>query len=271
MGNFLPNRIRFRPFIVAGLCVCASSALSAPVPVHYRAGTIHAFLEMRSEDGHVLASGDLVQVATLDRITARTTFHFTDGSIDDETTIISQRRSLRLISDHHVQIGPFFPHPTDVLIDSGKAIVTARTTGKDGKDEVKTDHLNLPPDLANGMVPFVIQNMQPAAPQTTVSMLVFNPSPRIVKLAIARQGEEPFSVVGTTHQGIRYEIKIELGGVAGVVAPIIGKQPPNIQLWIIGGQAPTFVKEEGPIYSDGPIMTIELAKPVWPDAPKQGE
>jgi hypothetical protein len=78
-------------------------------------------------------------------------------------------------------------------------------------------------------------------------------------------------VVGTTHQGIRYEIKIELGGVAGVVAPIIGKQPPNIQLWIIGGQAPTFVKEEGPIYSDGPIMTIELAKPVWPDAPKQGE
>lgn len=276
IGDFLSKRyifgaLIFRSFIATAICVCASSALSAPVPVHYRAGTIHAFLEMRSEDGHVLASGDLVQVATGDQITARTTFRFTDGSIDDETTVLSQRHNLRLISDHHVQKGPFFPHPMDVLINSAKAQVTVRTTDKDGKDEVKTDHLNLPLDLANGMVPNVIENMQPTAPQATVSMLVFTPKPRLVKLAIARQDEEPFSVVGTSHQAIRYEIKIELGGVAGVVAPIIGKQPPNIQLWIVGGQAPTFVKEQGPIYADGPILTIELARPVWPDAPKQGE
>jgi hypothetical protein len=241
------------------------------VPVHYRAGTIHGFLEMRSEDGHVLASGDLVQVANGDQITARTTFRFSDGSIDDETTVMSQRHSLRLISDHHVQKGPFFPHPMDVLIDSGKGQVTVHSAGKDGKDEVKTEHLNLPPDLANGMVPLAIENMQPTAPQSTMSMLVFTPSPRVVKLAISRQGEDSFFVVGTSHQGIRYEIKIELGGVAGVVAPIIGKQPPNIQLWIIGGQAPTFVKEQGPIYADGPILTIELARPVWPDSAKKGE
>jgi hypothetical protein len=55
------------------------------------------------------------------------------------------------------------------------------------------------------------------------------------------------------------------------VAPLIGKQPPNIQLWIIGGQAPTFVKEQGPIYADGPILTIELARPVWPNSAKEGE
>ena len=241
------------------------------VRARYRAGTIHAFLEIRSADGHVVASGDLVQVAHGDQITARTTFRFTDGSIDDETTVISQRHYLRLISDHHVQKGQYFPHPMDTLIDSVKGQVTVRTTGKDGKDEVETDHLNLPPDLANGMVPLVIENMQPDMPQTTMSMLLFTPKPRVVKLAIARQGEEPFSVVGTSHQGIRYEIKIELGGVAGVVAPLIGKQPPNIQLWIIGGQAPTFVKEEGPIYADGPILTIELARPVWPGSPKEGE
>jgi hypothetical protein len=276
MGNLLPRRIYFRSiifrsFIGAGVCVCASNGLSAPVAVHYRAGTIHAFLEMRAQDGHVLASGDLVQVAHGDLITARITFRFTDGSIDDETTVLSQRHNLRLISDHHVQKGPFFPHPVDVLIDSGKAQVTVRSTGQDGRDEVKTEHLNLPPDLANGMVPFVIENMQPTAPQTTVSMLMFAPKPRVVKLAISRQGEEPFSVVGTSHQGIRYEIKIELGGVAGVVAPIIGKQPPNIQLWIVGGQAPTFVREQGPIYADGPILTIELARPVWPDSAKEGQ
>jgi hypothetical protein len=50
----------------------------------------------------------------------------------------------------------------------------------------------------------------------------------------------------------------------------VGKAPPNIQLWIIGGLAPTFLREEGPIYAEGPIMTIELASPVWPDAAKPG-
>ena len=167
-------------------------------------------------------------------------------------------------SDHHVQKGPFFPHPLNVLIDSSKGEVTVRSTGKDGKDEVKTEHLNLPPDLANGMVPLVIENMQPDTPQATLSMLVITPSPRVVKLVISRQGEDPFSVVGTSHQGIRYQIKIEIGGVAGVVAPLIGKQPPDIQLWIVGGQAPTFLKKKVRHSRDGPILTIELAKPVWP-------
>jgi len=275
MRNLLPRRISFWSFIAVGIAVaisiCGLVVDAEPVPVHYRAGTIHAFLEMRSEDGHVLASGDLVQVAHGDQITARTTFRFTDGSIDEETTVFSQRHDFRLISDHHVQKGPFFPHPMDILIDSAKSQVTVRSTEKDGKDETKTKHLALAPDLTNGMVPTVIENILPDAPQTTVSMLVFTPDPRLVKLAISHQGEDLFSVAGASHQGIHYEIKIELGGMAGVTAPLIGKQPPNIQLWIIGGQAPTFVKEQGPIYADGPILTIELASPVWPDSHKEGE
>ena len=275
MRGLLPRHIRFWTFssavITAAMCTCGLNASAEPITVRHPEGTIHAFLEMRSEEGHVLASGDVVQVVRGDQVTARTIFRFTDGSIDDETTVFSQRHNLRLISDHHVQKGPFFPHPMDVLIDSGKSQVTVHSTDKDGKDEVKTDRMTLPPDLANGMVPLVIGNMPTDAQQTTVSMLVFTPSPRIVKFAISRQGEEPFSVVGTSHQGIHYEIKIELGGVAGVVAPLIGKQPPNIELWIVGGQAPTFVKEEGPIYADGPILTIELARPTWPDSPKEGD
>jgi hypothetical protein len=260
-------------FAVIAMAICTRGliARAEPIAVHHQEGTIHAFLEMRSEEGHVLASGDVVQVVHGDQVTARTIFHFTDGSIDDETTVFSQRHNLRLISDHHVQKGPFFPHPMDVLIDSGKSQVTVHSTDKDGKDEVKTDHLTLPPDLANGMVPFVIKNMPADAEQATVSMLVFTPSPRIVKFAISRQGEDPFSVDGASHQGVHYEIKIELGGVAGVVAPLIGKQPPNIELWMIGGLAPTFVREQGPIYADGPILTIELARPTWPDSPKEGE
>jgi len=234
--------------------------------VHHQEGNIHGFLELRSEEGQVLAAGDIVQVARGDQVTTRTSFRFKDGSIDDETTVFSQRRIFQLISDHHVQQGPFFPHPLDVLIDSRKSQVTVRSTGKDGKEELKTDHFDLPLDLANGMVPLIIENLPPDAPETTVSLLVATPRPRVVKLVISARGEEPFSIVGFSRQGIHYEIKIDLGGVAGVVAPLIGKEPPNIHIWIVGGQAPTFIREQGPIYPEGPVLNIELVSPVWPDS-----
>ena len=110
-----------------------------------------------------------------DQVTSRTTFTFKDGSIDDDTTVFSQRRRFQLISDHHIQKGPFFPHPMDLMVDARSGQVTAHTTGKDGKDEVHTDHVDLPSDLANGMVPLVIENMAPGTAETTVSMLVLTP------------------------------------------------------------------------------------------------
>jgi hypothetical protein len=135
---------------------------------------------------------------------------------------------------------------------------------------VKTDHLDLPPDLVNGMVPLVIENIRSGVAETTVPMLVTTPKLRLVKLIISPRGEEPFLVVGSSRKAIHYEIKIEIGGLEGMVAPLVGKAPPNIDLWIVGGQAPTFVREQGPLFEDGPIMTIELASPVWPDSPKAG-
>jgi hypothetical protein len=101
-------------------------------------------------------------------------------------------------------------------------------------------------------------------------MLVATPKPRVVKLAISSRGEETFSVAGSSCKAIHDEIKIELGGVAGIVAPVIGKQPPNIQVWTTDGEAPTIIREQGPIYPDGPIMTIELAKPVWEEMSSSG-
>ena len=120
------------------------------------------------------------------------------------------------------------------------------------------------------MVPLVAENIRSGVAETTVPMVVLAPKPRLVKLVISSHGEEPFAVVGSSRKAIHYEIKIEIGGLAGMVAPFVGKAPPNIDLWIIGGQAPTFLREQGPLCQDGPIMTIELASPVWPDAPKAG-
>jgi hypothetical protein len=234
------------------------------MPVRYVQGSFHGFLELRSEGGSVVASGDSLQSVRGDRITAETNFRFKDGSVDDETTVYTQHRTFHLISDRHVQKGPSFPHPMDVLIDAGSGVVTVRTTDKDGKEEVKAEHMNLPPDLANGLIPIVVENMRPAEQGITVSMVVMTPKPRVVKLVITNLGEENCSVAGVGRKASHYQIKIELGGVAGVVAPMIGKAPPNIQIWVIRGAAPTFAREQGPMYAEGPMMTIQLASPVWP-------
>jgi hypothetical protein len=265
MRSLFAQRLRSWSLITTLACACLPSAHADTMPVRYVQGTFHGFLELRSEAGRIVASGDSLQIIHGDRITSETLFKFKDGSIDDETTIYSQHRTFHLISDHHIQKGPSFPHPMDVLIDARSGQVTVRSTGKDGKEDVKTEHLTLPPDLANGLVPLVLENMRPDAQEMTVSMVVATPKPRLVKLVISNRGEENCSIVGAARKATHYEIKIDLGGLAGVVAPLIGKAPPNIQLWIIRGQAPTFAREQGPIYPEGPMMTIQLASPVWPE------
>ena len=268
MNILFVKRLRICSLLLVLAWALQPTAQSEPVPVRSVQGTIHGFLELRSEDGQVVASGDSFQVVRGSRVTSRTVFHFKDGSIDDETTVFSQRRAFQLISDHHIQKGPSFPHPTDVLIDVHTGQVTVHSTGKDGKEEVKTDHLDLPPDLANGLVPVVLQNLPPNSPVTTVSMVVATPKPRLVKLVISNVGDDKCIVAGSSRKAIHYDIKIDLGGVAGVVAPIIGKAPPNIEVWTIGGDATTFARERGPLYAEGPMMTIQLASPTWPDTPK---
>jgi hypothetical protein len=268
MNILFVKRLRICSLILLPVWTLQLTSMADPVPVRSMQGTIHGFLELRSEDGQVVASGDSFQVVRGNRVTSRTIFHFKDGSIDDETTVFSQRHAFQLISDHHIQKGPSFPHPMDVLIDLHTGQVTVHSTGKDGKEEVKTDHLDLPPDLANGMVPILLENLSPNSPTTTLSMVVTTPKPRLVKLVISNVGDDKCFVAGSSRKAIHYDIKINLGGVAGVVAPIIGKAPPNIQIWTIGGDATTFAREQGPLYAEGPIMTIQLASPTWPDTLK---
>jgi hypothetical protein len=239
-----------------------------PISARYLQGTFHGFLELRSQDNQVLASGDSTQVVHAGLITARTLFTFKDGSIDDETTVFTQGRTFHLITDRHIQRGPAFPHPTDVFVDTRTSQITVRTAGKDGKEQVDTTHLTLPANLANGMVPLALENLPPDSPGATLSMVVAAPKPRIVKLIISNVGEDPYSIAGASRKAIHYTIRIDLGGIAAIVAPIIDKQPPNIQIWIVAGPAPTFAREIGPLYPEGPIATIQLASPTWPDTPK---
>lgn len=263
--------ISLNAFIVTTLiCAIQPRLHAAPQVVRYAQGSYHGFLELLSPDGQVVALGDSTQVVRGDRVTSQTTFTFKDGSTDEETTVFSQHSTFQLISEHHIQKGPFFPHPMAVFVEARSGEFITRTIGKDGKEEVKASRVQLPNDLANGMVPLVVENMSPGDSSKTISMVVAAPNPLVAKLVISKIGEDNYSLVGTARKAIHYEIKIELGGVVGFVAPLIGKAPPNIEIWTVPGQPPTFVREQGPIYPDGPVMTIQLASPAWPDAAKPG-
>jgi hypothetical protein len=234
-----------------------------PLAVRHREGSLLGFLALRTLEGKTIASGTLSQTVAGDRVTARLTFRFTDGSLDDETTVFSQSRNFRLLSYRHIQKGPSFPNPVDVLVDEAKGQVTVRTVD-DGKEKVDTNKLDLPADISNGLLPFLLKNLPNASVETKVSYLAVTPKPRLVKLAIKPEGEQPFTAAGATHQATRYNVKIEIGGIAGVVAPVVGKQPKDITVWILRGNAPAFLRLEGQLYPEGPVWRIEQTVPVWP-------
>ena len=241
------------------------AAFAEPIPARHPEGTLHGFLSLTTDTGQVLAQADLIQIVHGNRVFSRLTFHFKDGSIDDETTEYTQRGVFRLISDHHIQHGPYFPHPLDMEIDVAKGIVVTKTPGKDGKPEVSTEHMRMPPDLYNGLVTPIVKNLSTDAPQTKISMIVATPKPRLVTLSILPQTPAAFSLAGFAHKALVWEIKIELGGIAGLIAPVIGKQPPNIFIWTEEGEVPAFLRETGPLFEEGAILTINLIGPSWPE------
>jgi hypothetical protein len=244
----------------------ALSLIADQVPVRHIEGRIHGFLVLRDLDGKLLASGNLIQLANGNRVTSELSFRFQDGSVHQETAVFSQRRTFQLLTYRLVQKGPAFKRAMDMSLNASTGQVTIHYTDDDGKEKTITDRLKLPADLANGIVTTLLGDIDPKAPKTIVSMLVATPKPRLVKLELSPLGEDSFSVSGAAAKAMRYAVKVDIGGISGVIAPIIGKQPPDTHVWIVGGKAPGFLKSEGPLFQDGPVWRIELASPVWPKA-----
>jgi hypothetical protein len=123
--------------------------------------------------------------------------------------------------------------------------------------------MNLPLDLANGILITLLKNVRRDALPPSVSFVVATPKPRLVKLTITVAGTEPFLIAGSARRATRYVLKVDIGGVAGVVAPLVGKQPPDLHVWILEGEAPAFVRSQAPMFMGGPIWRTELVSPVW--------
>ena len=82
-------------------------------------------------------------------------------------------------------------------------------------------------------------------------------------MSIKPAGEVPFTIVGMPRKAIDYVLHVERGGLTGVIAPLVGKKPPDHHIWILGGPSPAFIREEGQLYEGGPIWRIEQISPVF--------
>jgi hypothetical protein len=249
--------------VIAAISTICSTVSAEPVPVRHTEGIVHGFLSLDTLDGQRIADGDLIQLARGGRVTSRLVFHFKDGSLHEETTVFSQTRDFHLVSDHLVQRGPTFPQPLEMSIDAASGQVTVQYTDDRGKRQQEKEHLDLPADLANGLVLTLLKNVRPASLPKSFGFVAATPKPRLVKLELSAAGEEPFSTGGAPRTAMHYVLKVDIGGVSGLLAPLLGKQPPDSHVWILGGEAPAFVKAEQPLYAGGPVWRIELVSPVW--------
>src|SRR5436305_11006184 len=238
-------RSRLLALLLTSATLLLTNALSAEqVPVRHMEGLMHGFLALRTLEGKRLADGEISQIAEGNRVTSRLIFHFKDGSVYDDTTIFSERGTFRLLSDHLVERGPSFKQPMETSIDASSGQVTVRYKDHNGEEKTLKERQNLPPDIANGLLFTLVKHIQPNVPRTTVSMVATTPKPRVVKLEILPEGEKAISSGNTKHETARFVVKVKIGGVAGLVAPLLGKQPPDSHEWVLTGNAPAFVKME---------------------------
>ena len=233
------------------------TADSEMIRVRYPQGSTHGFLALRTLDGKIIATGESTQTVHGDQVTAKLTFHFRDGSIDEDETIFSQKGVFRLLSDHHIQRGPSFPKPIDLLINA----LDGEVIWRDEDGTTTQMHMELPDDVSNGLPPNLLVNISQSTTETKVSYIVAGKKPRLIHISIKPTGTTAF-IVGTLHRkATNFTLHVELGGVTGVVAPIIGKQPPDFHIWLQDGKPPAFVREEGALYEGGPVWRMEQLSP----------
>lgn len=244
--------IRFSGGLVLFALAGALAACAEPIKVRYPQGSEHAFLSLRSMEGKSLATGEVTQTVRGDVVTSRLVFRFRDGSVDQDDTVFTQRGVFRLVKDHRIQRGRSFPKAVDMLIDVQAGQVTTKADGM-----LKVEHMDLPEDVSNGLPPNLLLNILSSTAETKISYVAPGAKPRLIHLSIKPSGTLPFRLGDERRTANEFTMHVELGGVAGVVAPLIGKEPADYHLWIMPGNPPAFVREDGQLYEGGPVWRIE--------------
>jgi hypothetical protein len=238
-------------------------AQAAAVHVRLPEGAARGFLVLRAVNGDHLADGELQQKTVGHLVDSRLVLKFRDGSVRDEVTVFSQQGVFRLERYRLVQRGPSFP-TMEVSFDRKTGRYQALVQEKKGGEEKRADGpLEMPADLYNGLFLLLARNVV-GDMSLEFQTAVFLPRPRLIKTVLIPAGNENLQVGGLSKKAIRYLVKLELGGLTGVMAPLLGKKPPETRYWFVIGDVPAFVKFEGAMFLNGPVWQIEQAAVRWP-------
>jgi hypothetical protein len=237
-------------FVVAGTV----PATAEPIAVRYTEGITRGFPVLRSVDGEKLAQGELSQVPRNDGVVeSRLVFRFKDGSLYDERLTFSQRDVFTLLSYHIVQRGPSFPESMDARVDRKTGKYEVRYKGdEDAPEETLKGNFDMPGDVYNGLLSTLMKNM-PIATPATVQIIAFTPKPRLVKMLLKPTTEDPLNVNDAAVIATRFLVRPQLG----IFASLLVADIPDVKCWIAGGEAPAFLRFEGPLYFMGPIWRID--------------
>jgi hypothetical protein len=239
--------------VLAVLLATWLPALAQPVAVRFAEGVARGFPVLRGAGGERLAHGDLVQVPRGDRIENRMVFHFRDGSVYDERVVFSQNGVFTVHAYSLVQRGPSFPESLEARIDrdTGRYHVRHRAD-PDAAEEVLEGRIDLPQDVYNGLLTTLIKNLEPGA-SARVQIVAFTPKPRLVTMLLAPAVEEHVTVGEVALPATRYRLEPQLG----LLASFLIADVPVARCWIAGGEAPGFLRFEGPLFFMGPVWRIE--------------
>jgi hypothetical protein len=229
-------------------------AAADPIAVKYLEGITRGFPVLRSMAGEKLAQGEIFQVPRGgDVVESRLIFRFKDGSLYDERVVFSQRGVFTLLSYHIVQRGPSFPETLEASVDRTTRRYQVRyRSDEDSPEELLNGEVELPLDVYNGLLSTLMKNM-PTGSSSVVQVVAFTPKPRLVKMLLTPAAEDPVSVNDAAVTATRFLIRPQLGLFASLLVADI----PDVKLWIAGGEAPAFLRFEGPLYFMGPIWRID--------------
>jgi hypothetical protein len=229
-----------------------SPGSAEPVAVRFTEGVTRGFPVLRSTTGQKLAQGELLQVARGDRVDSRLIFRFLDGSYYEEQLTFSQQDTFTLHSYRLVHRGPSFPETIEASIDRETERYAVRKSEEGSPEEVVKGKFTLPPDVYNGMLIMLMKNL-PAGMNQVVQIVAFTPKPRLVKMLLTPVAEERVLVGDWPMSATRYAIKPQLG----MFVSLLISDLPDVKCWVLGGDAPGFMKFEGPLFFMGPVWRIE--------------
>ena len=88
----------------------------------------------------------------------------------------------------------------------------------------------------------------PSGGSATVQIVAFTPKPRLVKMLLTPAAEDRVQVNHAALTATRFLVRPQLGLLASLLITSV----PDLKCWILGGEAPAFIRFEGPLYFMGP-------------------